>query len=536
MSTIFARALAAVAVLVGASAAFASAATSATPTANVVAQANPVPTATPKPRWTYRGTIRAYDFTRQNATSSKQDSADTQINQQAFNLGIAPHVDYNFSQNLSVGATYWYLNPYSGCTTANSYLTAPCKVVIPKGSIPTGSELNADNTLPDYQLNALSEAYVQYQDANVYFKGGNQILNTPWAGPNGGTIGSRIMPSSYQAVDGIYKLNRTWQLEVADSWKFLPRTESDFSSTTLLTRPVAAFGSEGFGGIGANIFNPSLQNITTPGFTYGRLGYTTPNLTANFHLYQIYNIASIGWVDAKYTDPNSHLHPFVQFQGGLESSAGTQVAGKINSSLAGLQGGFNVMQNVVLQGAVDYVPTRTTSLVLPTGFSCNETNHTIATKTANKEQGLNYLLPNGGTPDCNTAADGVTTLTYGGWASPYSDGYATDPIFTTSLTQGMTDRRSPGTSYMVKLVATSADKHLVTYLSQAFYDYNQSFFAAGTNEFNFDATYYFNKPVGANQYYKGFILRYRYGDRVQPITTAALPEFKYNRFQAEYDF
>ena len=35
---------------------------------------------------------------------------------------------------------------------------------------------------------------------------------------------------------------------------------------------------------------------------------------------------------------------------------------------------------------------------------------------------------------------------YGGWASPYSDNTDSDPLFTTSMSQGMVDRRAPGSA------------------------------------------------------------------------------------------
>jgi hypothetical protein len=522
MSIVFMRAALLAGLFLGGASALASAATSATPA--------PTATATPKPRWAYRGKVRAYDFTRQNASASKQDAADTEVNQASFNLGIAPHVEYNATQNWTLGATYQYANPYTGCSDPTQHATAPCRVEVPKGTLPTGSELNYDDTLPGYQLNSLYEAYLQYQNNDLYFRGGNQVLNTPWALASD----TRIMPTSYQAADLIYKLNNNWQIEAVDSWRFLPRTESDFSQTTLLTR-VPPVSSEGFGGLAGNIFNPSLSNITTPGFAYARAGYTASNFTANFHYYDVYDITTIGWLDAKYTAKHLPFQPYVSIQGGFENNTGRSVVGQIDSNLYGIEGGLNLTKNLVFQAAYDNVPTKSTSLVLPTGFSCSATSHTISSPK-NNTGNLPYFLPSGGTPDCNTV-NGVTKLTYGGWASPFTDGYGTDVIYTTSLTQGMTDRRSPGQSYKLFLIATSSDKRLVSYVTEAGYDYGQPFLAAPTYEWDFDALYYFNKPAAAGQLYKGFTFRYRYGERDQASTSAAaLPLFKYNRFQAEYDF
>ncbi len=535
MAAMYKRAACAILALLGSVAGLSAVAEAQSNHTQSIAQAAPPPTPTPKPRWVWRATIKAYDFNRMNATNSHQDSADTQINQQSFNTGFAPHVEYNFTQNWTIGATYWLLEPFNGpCYTAASHEAAPCKVVVPAGTLPVGRELNFDDTLPGYQISTLNEAYLQYQDPDTFFRAGNQILNTPWAGPNGGFEGSRIMPDSYQSADFDYKFDSNWQVEFIDSWKFLPRTESDFAQNTLITRVEAPFGSEGYGGLAANIYDPSEQSITTPGFGYARLGYTSSDFTANFHYYDVYDITSIAWVDAKYTMPDVWGHPYIQFQGGTDNSTGAAVAGKIDSELYGLQAGITVIKNVVLQLAYDNVPIKSTTLVLPTGFSCSKTTHTISSPKDNKGN-LPYFLPSSGSPDCDTV-NGLTTLIYGGWASPYTDGYATDPIFTTSLTQGMADRRSPGQSYMPKLMANLLGHHLVTYVSWAGYDYNESFMAAPTYEFNYDALYYFNKPPAPGQYYRGLSFRYRYGDRTQPFTNSALPEFKYNRFQIEYDF
>ena len=49
----------------------------------------------------------------------------------------------------------------------------------------------------------------------------------------------------------------------------------------------------------------------------------------------------------------------------------------------------------------------------------------------------------------------MTQIEYGGWASPYTDNYDSDPLFTTSVTQGMADRRAAGSSEKVGLQYTT---------------------------------------------------------------------------------
>ncbi|MDP9110722.1 MAG: hypothetical protein M3M96_03700, partial [Candidatus Eremiobacteraeota bacterium] len=112
-----------------------------------------------------------------------------------------------------------------------------------------------------------------------------------------------------------------------------------------------------------------------------------------------------------------------------------------------------------------------------------------------------------------------------------------DPLYTTSLTQGMVERRSPGTAVKATLTFTSDNKRFVAYISRGQYDYNNPAYAQGTYENDADVTYAFNPPpkVGA---YRGFVFRYRYGERTQSgnANVGGLPLFKNSRFQAEYDF
>jgi hypothetical protein len=207
------------------------------------------------------------------------------------------------------------------------------------------------------------------------------------------------------------------------------------------------------------------------------------------------------------------------------------------SDVFGLQAGFNPLRAITLTGGFDTIPTRTDAVTLPNGYSCNSTTHQISSPKSYAGN-LPYFLTSGGTAECSPNPGGTTSIYYGGWASPYTDSYATDPLFTTSLTQGMIDRRSPGTSFKLQATFTSLNHRLVSYVSQAWYDYNNAGYAQGTQETDFDALYYFS-PVPKSGPYHGFLFHYRYGARNLSTYTGAtqIPAlFKYNRFMAEYDF
>jgi len=550
-----------VAAMVVATNSFALAETSATPAtkSTTVAQTAPAPKKTPDP-FTYRGYIRAYDFTRQNAYGTHSAT-----NQQSENNAINLHADYAFSKEWSIGGSYIYANPFNGCTTANSRFpqvaTNSCSAAQPV------TQLNPDDTLPGFELSTLYDAYVQYKDPNLFLKGGDMVFNSPWANASD----SRLKPVSFQGVDASYKLNANWSVEAANFWQWECRTCSNFDHGTLLTAlgtigtTPTSYAFTGYSGANAlenNIYDPTYTTLTNNGFWYGKLGYAGPKnapLTANLYYYDFQNIAGALWLDAKLPFAGK-MKPFVALQYGSEGNTGSSLVGKISSTVFGMQAGFNVMQNVTLTGGFDTSPWHTDTVTLPFGFSCNGTvGFSSASLTAPKVVSptgvtaavagyggqVPYFLPQGGPAVCTqltakTATTGGTAnIYYGGWATPYTDSYATDPLFTTSLTRGIADQRAAGNSYKLQATFTSNDKRFVSYVTQAWYDYSNGGYALGANETDFDALYYFS-PLPKSGGYKGFTFRYRYGSRSYStgpnnfVPAAAL--FKYNRFQAEYDF
>jgi hypothetical protein len=511
---------------------FALAETSATPASKTVAQASPAPTATPNP-FSYRGYVRAYDFTRQNAYGGH-----SAVNQQSFEPGISLHAEYNYNQGipgLGLGASYFYGNPLNNCVSAESHLTPPC------GNV-KAPNLNPDDTLPGYELNTLYEAYLQYKSSNFFIKLGDQVnpAELVWTPSSD----SRVKPSSYRGAYATYALNKQVTLEAGDWYQWEARNLSDFNSYTLLTDN-PAFPYPGATGLSPLYFDPARAGVQNGGVYFGRVAYAgskSAPLSGSLSFYGFNQIANAIWLDARYPFAGK-LKPYVAFQFGSEGNPDNGILGKIASTVVGLQGGINVMPNVQLAISGDYVPIKTDTLsaaqMAAGGVVCNST-HTVALAANAKANNVNfpYFLPTGGTGNCSPNADGSTNIYFGGWASPYTDSYATDPFFTTDLTQGLVDRRSPGTSAKAQLTFTSDDKRLVAYVNHAWYDYNNAAYDNSTQETDFDALYYFNALPKSGPY-KGFSFRYRYGERDQsPVFAGGTPLslFKYNRFQAEYDF
>jgi len=513
--------------------------TTATPAPKNVAQASASATASPNP-FTYRGYVRAYDLTRQNAYSAfGGPGPGSKANQASFNSAISLHGDYNFlGSGFDVGASYLYAQPFNNCAnpaTHSSTAGPPCGTK----SEPPG--LNPDDTLPGFEMSTLYEAYARYDANGLYVQGGDQVMNTPWAPSSD----SRLKPVSYQGVDASYKLNSNWTIEGADIWEWECRTCSNFDKGTLLTvvNP-GGYAYPGASALPTTVYDPSETPLDNNGFFYGHLGYKGPKslpLAANLYYYSFSNIATNFWADAKMTLGTSMLKPYLALQGGTENGTSSDLLGKIDSSIIGAQIGFYPMPALLLAGSFDYIPLKTDTVDLATyGLTCSA-QHQIGFAAGHKAYNVAfpYFLPSGGTAQCspNASNAALTDVYYGGWASPYTDSYATDPTFVSSGTQDMPDRRSPGSAAKIAATFTSDNRQLVTTVQQEWYDYSNPGYATGNSETDFDTQYFFAK-VPKHGLYKGFSLRVRLFSRSESTWPGGSPDglFKYSRFQAEYDF
>lgn len=546
------RAIWIVGALLVANASIALAETKATPAPKTtkIAQAAPaqdsatVPLPTPNPL-TVSGFFRAYYFTRQNASNnpgaqfnfSSAKYSSTGVNQASFNSAIDLHAEYAFAGGgWSIGGSYFYGDPWSGaCATALSHANgSPCVTNRPPNT-------NPDDTLPGFILNTFPEAYLAYKGHGLSAKIGDQLFTSPWAGPYDGT---RIKPVAYQGADVAYNFNNAWTVEVADFLQFQNRTSSTFTSNTLLTSYPA-----GNPGLAKNIWFPGGGGKDTGGFFYGKLGYAPKDApyAVDGYLYSVSDLVNAYWGDARYTFSQPSWKPFVALQGGWESNAGASYIGKIQSSVIGFQIGAVPYKGLTLTAGFDYTPWHVDTIA---GNWCNNANNQVSVP---KGTTLAYFLPTN-TAQCLTNAAGTQTqIYYGGWASPYTDAYATDPLFTTQISQGMADRRAPGSAWKVAANYTTANKKWVFIASDAWYNYGNALAAENTNEWNLDGSYKFSSVKPGP--YKGLLLRYRYAQRSLSNTfcgasattcpgslatgsayLGGLALFKYNRAQLEYDF
>jgi hypothetical protein len=514
-----------------------------------VAQTEPspgaaAPTPTPNP-FSYNGFLRSYYFTRQNATGYPGTNDGKQVNQASWNSAIDLHADYHFAGGgWYVGGTYLGAEPFDGpCSVAANHVkTGPRSVFDCVTQKPPNT--NPDDTLPGYALSTFPEAYVGYHAYDIDFKLGDQIFNSPWANPSD----SRLKPVAYQGFDFDVGLPHGWSFEEAEMFQFQNRTSNTFTSNTLLTSYPA-----GSPGMAPNIVAGNGGGVSTNGFFYARLGLApdAQPYSANAYFYAVLQLMNIYWFDGKYAFNQSAWKPYVALQGGIESSVPPAYIGKIKSSVMGVQLGATPYNgtngNVLVTANFDAIPWQTDTLsnayLGSIDWGCNDTTFQFAPKTfsGKPNRTLPYFLPSNAGQCLTTGSN--TSVYYGGWASPYTDSYATDPLFTTMISQGMADRRSPGTSFKLAGTYTSANKKWTFIAAMAWYNYGNAAVAQSTNEWNLDGSYKFSS-VKPGLPYRGLMLRYRYAQRTQSNAFFAntsgylggLPLFKYNRAQLEYDF
>jgi hypothetical protein len=505
----------------------------------------PPPPPAPNPL-TLGGYFRSYYFTRQNASNNPGTQfnyspgakyVSNGVNQASWGNALALHADYNFPDSgWIVGGTYLYANSPSGqCVVpANNLKGAPCQSQTPPNT-------NQDETLPPFALATFDEAYLKYKKYGWDGTLGNQLFNSPWANPSD----SRLKPASFEGGDLGYTTPGGFTIEGADMLAYENRTSSTFSRNTLLT----SFPS-GNNGMPSNIIVPGGNGITTDGFTYGKLGYNPGpvGFSADANFYNVSDLVNMWWFDGKYAFSNSGWAPYLALQGGTEQNSGQSYLGKVDSQVFGAQLGFNVTHNLQFTAGYDDIPWKNASVNLPTGVTCSNSNYQISAKA-----NFAYFLPLNAA-QCFTNPNGMTQIEYGGWASPYTDNYDSDPLFTTSTTQGMVDRRAGGTSEKVGLQYTSTNRKWIFIATDAWYDYGNSLAPENTNIWTLDGRYRFSHVPVTGRYH-GLMLRYRYiqrslsntycgaaatdcapGSTIGSTYFGGLPLFKYNRAQLEYDF
>ncbi|HVV68992.1 MAG TPA: OprD family outer membrane porin [Gammaproteobacteria bacterium] len=332
--------------------------------------------------------------------------------------------------------------------------------------------LNSDNpkhvdpTLPGDNITVLGQLYLQYKRGDFLIRGGDQLINTPWMGPSD----SRMIPATYRGVYGTFTPNPDLTISALRIWEFKSRVADGFSATNLYNP--ANFGQ----GIKA------LGDTTDDGAQALGVNYKTERVAAQLWGYQFFDFGKLLYGDAQYTFINhSKINPLFGVQGLTEGGDGDNILGQVADGSA----------NSNALGAI-------AGIEAPIG------RFTIAWNKVFSEDGAFHN---------------------GDIVSPYTAGYASDPLYTTSMIAGLVEK-APGDAFKIMGTVFAFDKKLTLSASYAKY-YTEPFFV-NTAETDFDVTYAFkSKPL------KGLSLRERLGIQTGDPSKGT---FYYNRLMLQYSF
>ena len=384
------------------------------------------------------------------------------VNARAFSLaGLLDYRTAPFLDGFSLGASFYTAN------ALGSRNSDPAQV---------------DATLmgPTNAINALGQAFVQYSGHAVLVRLGDQLITTPWAGSSD----SRALPATYRGAYGTYSPVAGLTLTAVRILRFKGRTADGFFADNNYY-PATWMGDANYGGIGNLPARARAARGTLAfGAAYGRSG-----LKASAWYYRFYGFAHMlyGQVDA--TLPiHSPLAPF----------AGVQVVrewGRLNR----------------------FAETATRFFGQP-GTAVDDL--TLGAIAGVKARGASLSVAYDQLRRAGPGALGAGVL-----ISPYTAGYATDPLYTTSMIRGMVEL-GPGHAWKVRASEAALGERLLLSASYAVY---RTDFQGHDSEIYFGVIY---RPRGS---VKGLTLRNRLGIS-RGAANPGRGSFIYNRVMVTYAF
>ncbi len=239
------------------------------------------------------GQIRSYYFSRFYGTPNT-------VNAYAYALaGRLNIVTAPFLSGFRIGASFY---------TANALGTQP------------GNPAEIDKTLmgTSSSVNALGQAYLEYQDTRVTIKAGNQLVDTPWLN----RVGGRVIPAIYQGVTVKAHPISGLQLRALRIFRWKDRTAGRFYRDNLYY-PSHYSGDSLYGG--PNVL-PALTPPANGALAFG-IRYRAHHAKTAAWFYQFDQFASMFYWSGHYALPTSFVFkPFVDAQFTREWGAGKAFA------------------------------------------------------------------------------------------------------------------------------------------------------------------------------------------------------------------
>lgn len=341
-----------------------------------------------------------------------------------------------------------------------------------------------DTTLmgPTNAVNALGQAYLQYWNDRFQARAGYQYLDTPWMGSSD----SRMLPASYNAVSTSFELTKEWRLLALRSFSWKSRTASGYFQDNQYY-PTTYRGDSSYGNFGG------LPATASPAQGTLALGssYANGGVKAQAWDYDFLRFAQMGYIDGSYTfNTGSGFDPFISAQYVSEHGSADNILVQNQVALFGVTGGR------------------------------------ISNRTWGTDAGLD--IPGGKIElSYNNMMRAVGAIGEGALISPYTAGYATDPLYTSSMIRGLVET-GPGHAWKAKLTYHFLNRHLLLITSYALYT---TTLRGNSHNLYIDLAYRFSG------YLKGLTLRNRWersvgGRDLNPGNGA----FTYNRLMLDYAF
>jgi hypothetical protein len=349
----------------------------------------------------------------------------------------------------------------------------------------SGNPAKVDTSLmgPDNALAAFSQLYLQFKNDWLLFRGGYQYLDNPWMGNND----SRVIPSSYNAILVGVTPAAGWNIYAIRAFSWKSRT-SDGMYRDNLYYPATFDGDEMYGNNGSLPATARRANGTTAiGTTYARGG-----LKVQGWYYDFLDFAHTGYADGTYTfKTGTGFDPSLAVQFLNQTSGGGNVLVDTQTKLLGVAG--------------DRVRSRAWGADV--GTTAFDGRIDLAYDKLEREAG----------------AVGAGAL-----ISPYTSGYATDPLFTTSMIRGLVEE-GPGHAWKAKLTYNFLDKRLQVVAAYAKYTTE---LRGDSHDLYFDVVYHLDNLL------RGLTLRDRWERSSGGIANLnpGNKAFTYNRLMITYKF
>jgi hypothetical protein len=358
------------------------------------------------------------------------------VNADAFAVaGLFNYQTQEFLNGFSLGASYFTANAL-GTHNAN-----PARI---------------DTTLSGVanSINALGQAYLQYRGHGALVRVGDQLVSTPWAWSSD----SRVLPATYEALYGAMTPVQGLTFKALRILRYKSRTANSYFQDNNYYPPTW-HGDAAYGGLG----NLPLNAPGTAGTLAFGADYTVGGVKATTWYYDFYDFGRLVYAQVDANLPTAlAVKPFAGVQA-VREWGGSNVFEKTGTKLFG-QPGLGVSAFAV-------------GGILGVRFD-----------DASLSAAYDRLQP-----------EGAGALGGGALISPYTESFATDPLYTTSMIRGLVEL-GPGSSWKFTASKTALHKRLA--LTASFATYHTTF-NGNVSETYFDVIY---KPPG---WIKGLSLRNR---------------------------